>query len=90
MFVADTVFLDEMGLPGFWFFCSLGFIDGPTCLVFGWKREEMVKKNKKEFLALGLFVIYRLLSDGKMKELGISMFGFCPLSFIVKFSVSFF
>jgi hypothetical protein len=50
MFVADTVFLVEMGLPGFWFFCSLGFIDGPTCLVFGWKCVEMVKKKKKKNL----------------------------------------
>jgi hypothetical protein len=36
------------------------------------------KKKKKRILSIGLFVIYRLLSDGKMKELGISMFGFCP------------
>jgi hypothetical protein len=40
MFVADTVFLVEMGLPGFWFFCSLDLLMDPLA----WYSGENVWK----------------------------------------------
>lgn len=71
-------------------FLFSGFIDGPTCLVFGWKCVEMVKKNKKESWALGYLWFIGCFLMEKWRNLEFRCSGFVLLSFIVKFSVSFF